>query len=147
MKFSVSFSILVTIAILASSVLGKFIDWTSHAAHQCALQNWDRIKSIVDIRLADEWEHLSPFIKAGIIDTGALNTNITLINNPTAEQISVLARGLPRRIFHPFADAIVSKCMGITLQFGTNSGSAQISATYGSIAWSIVVFSSLASFY
>ncbi|KAJ2087078.1 hypothetical protein IW138_005235 [Coemansia sp. RSA 986] len=110
MKFF-NISILSLATLLTSSLVSATVDWTSSNAQACALENWSAIKAVVDPKILQSWEFMPGVIKALMAQSGALNSDHTLINNPTANQIVAISRGFPAGIFSPYGDNIVQKCL------------------------------------
>ncbi|KAJ2403050.1 hypothetical protein GGI23_000269 [Coemansia sp. RSA 2559] len=110
MKFS-SISVLSLAALFAPSFVSATVNWNSAAAQTCALDNWSEIKAVVDPNILQTWDFIPAMLKVLLAQSNALNSDHTLVDNPTAAQILAIYTGFPSGVFSPFADNIVQACL------------------------------------
>ncbi|KAJ1801528.1 hypothetical protein LPJ59_000202 [Coemansia sp. RSA 2399] len=110
MKFF-NISVLSLAALLAPSLVSATVNWNSAAAQTCAVDNWSEIKDVVDPNILQNWDFIPAMLKLLLAQSNALNSDHTLIDNPTVAQILVIYSGFPSGIFSPYADNIVQACL------------------------------------
>ncbi|KAJ2492600.1 hypothetical protein IWW37_001355 [Coemansia sp. RSA 2050] len=98
-------------AIMSAAAIAQAADWNQRATQECARRSWTAIKSSVDPRIQLSWNFMPPPIRMALQQANAVNSDNSLIANPSLEQIALIANTLPQGVFLPFADDIVEQCL------------------------------------